>query len=84
MLAVKFWLSAVLSCSFPHRYSVRKCQKISKAVFLGVTILGFDDLPSRMAGQSSAMYAQNMQNLFDHISGKEKAKTLLGPLFFIV
>jgi len=46
----------------------------------GVTILGFDDLPSRMAGQSSAMYAQNMQNLFDHISGKDKAKALLGNM----
>merc|ERR1719399_2328519 len=46
----------------------------------GVTILGFDDLPSRMAGQSSAMYAQNMQNLFDHISGKDKAKALLSMM----
>jgi NAD(P) transhydrogenase len=43
----------------------------------GVTIIGYSDLPSRMANQSSAMYAQNMANLLKHIQGKEKAAALL-------
>mmetsp|Transcript_79480 Transcript_79480/g.257427 ORF Transcript_79480/g.257427 Transcript_79480/m.257427 type:complete len:1020 (+) Transcript_79480:102-3161(+) len=42
----------------------------------GVTILGYTDLAGRMAGQSSAMFAQNLANLLGHISPKEKAKGL--------
>jgi len=34
----------------------------------GVTILGYTDLPSRMARQASDMWANNMSNLLDHIS----------------
>merc|ERR1719464_1990294 len=40
----------------------------------GVTIIGYTDLAGRMAGQSSAMFAQNLANLMGHISPKEKAK----------
>jgi NAD(P) transhydrogenase len=40
----------------------------------GVTIIGYTDLAGRMAGQSSAMWAQNLANLLGHISPKEKAK----------
>jgi len=43
----------------------------------GVTIIGYADLPARMASQSSAMYAQNMHNLLKHIHGKENAAGLL-------
>jgi len=39
----------------------------------GVTIIGYTDLAGRMAGQASAMYAQNLANLLGHISPKEKA-----------
>lgn len=39
----------------------------------GVTIIGYDDLPGRMAMIASSMYAQNMYNLCSHIHGKEKA-----------
>jgi NAD(P) transhydrogenase len=39
----------------------------------GITIIGYTDLPSRMASQSSAMYAQNMANLLKHVHGKDKA-----------
>jgi len=37
----------------------------------GVTIIGFTDMPGRMACQSSSMYAQNMMQLLKHIHGKE-------------
>jgi len=43
----------------------------------GVTIIGYTDLPARMASQSSAMYGQNMVSLLGHIHGKEKAAGLL-------
>ncbi|CAK0860548.1 unnamed protein product [Prorocentrum cordatum] len=43
----------------------------------GVTIIGYTDLPARMAAQSSAMYAQNMANLLKHIHAKDKAAGLL-------
>lgn len=39
----------------------------------GVTIIGYTDLPGRMACQSSSMYAQNMMQLLRHIHGKDKA-----------
>jgi len=37
----------------------------------GVTIIGFTDMPGRMACQSSSMYAQNMMQLLRHVHGKE-------------
>jgi len=43
----------------------------------GVTIIGYSDLPSRMAGQASLMYAQSMRNLLQHVHGNEKAAGLL-------
>lgn len=43
----------------------------------GVTIIGYSDMPARMANQASAMYAQNMANLLRHIHGKGKASALL-------
>ena len=43
----------------------------------GVTIVGYADLPGRMASQASAMYAQNMANLLRHITGKAGAASLL-------
>jgi len=46
----------------------------------GITIIGYSDLPARMANQSSAMYAQNMLNLLKHIHGKEKAAGLLANI----
>merc|ERR1719468_967473 len=42
----------------------------------GVTIIGYADLPARMANQSSSMYAQNMANLLKHVQGKEKGSFL--------
>jgi len=46
----------------------------------GITIIGYTDLPSRMASQSSAMYAQNMANLLKHVHGKDKAAGFLPNL----
>jgi len=46
----------------------------------GVTIIGYSDLPARMANQSSSMYAMNMLNLLKHIAGKEKAAGLIGNI----
>eukprot|EP00931_Biecheleriopsis_adriatica_P074012 TRINITY_DN481_c0_g3_i1.p1 TRINITY_DN481_c0_g3~~TRINITY_DN481_c0_g3_i1.p1 ORF type:complete len:850 (-),score=244.40 TRINITY_DN481_c0_g3_i1:271-2466(-) len=46
----------------------------------GVTIIGYADLPSRMANQASAMYAQNMANLLKHVHGKGKAAAFLANL----
>jgi len=39
----------------------------------GVTIVGYTDLPARMGAQASAMYANNMLNLVNHVHGQEKA-----------
>eukprot|EP00933_Yihiella_yeosuensis_P025462 TRINITY_DN1976_c0_g1_i7.p1 TRINITY_DN1976_c0_g1~~TRINITY_DN1976_c0_g1_i7.p1 ORF type:complete len:1052 (+),score=265.28 TRINITY_DN1976_c0_g1_i7:59-3157(+) len=39
----------------------------------GVTIIGYTDMPARMANQASAMYAQNMCNLLRHVAAKDKA-----------
>jgi len=47
----------------------------------GVTIIGYTDLAARMANQASAMYAQNMANLFKHIHGKDKAQAFLSNLY---
>merc|ERR1719326_144891 len=46
----------------------------------GVIVIGYTDLPSRMAPQSSAMYAQNMANLLKHVEGKDKAKSLMATI----
>eukprot|EP00929_Paragymnodinium_shiwhaense_P110353 TRINITY_DN772_c0_g1_i1.p1 TRINITY_DN772_c0_g1~~TRINITY_DN772_c0_g1_i1.p1 ORF type:complete len:1038 (+),score=331.08 TRINITY_DN772_c0_g1_i1:85-3198(+) len=46
----------------------------------GVTVIGYTDLPARMASQASAMYAQNMSNLLKHIHAKEGAKGFLGNM----
>merc|ERR1712039_255960 len=35
----------------------------------GVTIIGYNDLPGRMGLQASSMYAQNMLNMSNHITG---------------
>lgn len=43
----------------------------------GVTIIGYTDLPGRMGGQASAMYAQNMFNMMTHFTGKEGAEVLM-------
>merc|ERR1719247_1585211 len=34
----------------------------------GVTIIGYTDLPGRMSGQASSMFANNLANLLGHIS----------------
>jgi NAD(P) transhydrogenase len=39
----------------------------------GVTVIGYEDFPARMASQASAMYSNNMMNLFNHVGGKDKA-----------
>eukprot|EP00933_Yihiella_yeosuensis_P025459 TRINITY_DN1976_c0_g1_i4.p1 TRINITY_DN1976_c0_g1~~TRINITY_DN1976_c0_g1_i4.p1 ORF type:complete len:1035 (+),score=281.61 TRINITY_DN1976_c0_g1_i4:71-3175(+) len=46
----------------------------------GVTIIGYTDMPARMANQSSAMYAQNMCNLLRHVAAKDKAPGFLPNL----
>merc|ERR1740127_167003 len=46
----------------------------------GVTIIGYADMPARMANQASAMYAQNMANLLKHVHGKGKAAAFLPNL----
>jgi len=46
----------------------------------GVTIIGYADMPARMANQASAMYAQNMCNLLRHVHGKGKAAAFLPNL----
>jgi len=47
----------------------------------GVTIIGFANLPARMAEQASAMYAQNMANLLRHVHGKGKAGSFISNLY---
>ncbi|CAK9045445.1 unnamed protein product [Durusdinium trenchii] len=47
----------------------------------GVTIIGFANLPARMAEQASAMYAQNMANLLRHIHAKGKAGAFISNLY---
>jgi len=47
----------------------------------GVTIIGYADMPARMANQASAMYAQNMCNLLRHVHGKGKAADFIKNLF---
>lgn len=40
----------------------------------GVTIIGYTDLPARMALQSSSMYGQNMVNLVRHVQADTKGE----------
>ncbi|CAE8633891.1 unnamed protein product [Polarella glacialis] len=47
----------------------------------GVTIIGYNDMPARMANQSSAMYSQNMANLLKHVHAKGKAADFLPNLY---
>ncbi|CAL1152137.1 unnamed protein product, partial [Cladocopium goreaui] len=47
----------------------------------GVTIIGFANLPARMAEQASAMYAQNMANLLRHVHAKGKAAAFIPNLY---
>lgn len=39
--------------------------------YKGVTIIGYTDLPSRMAGQSSALYSNNISKFFQSMINKE-------------
>mmetsp|Transcript_132811 Transcript_132811/g.234983 ORF Transcript_132811/g.234983 Transcript_132811/m.234983 type:complete len:1062 (-) Transcript_132811:207-3392(-) len=47
----------------------------------GVTIIGYCDLPGRLAPQASAMYATNMLQLLRHVHGKEGATAFTSNLF---
>jgi NAD(P) transhydrogenase len=47
----------------------------------GVIVIGYTDMPARMAMQASAMYAMNMMRLLQHVSGKEKASGFLTKLY---
>jgi len=47
----------------------------------GVTIIGYCDLPGRLAPQASAMYANNMLQLLRHVHGKEGASAFTSNLF---
>ncbi len=40
----------------------------------GVTIIGYTDFPSRMAKQSSALYANNIRHLFDDLTPEKNGK----------
>mmetsp|Transcript_27816 Transcript_27816/g.82916 ORF Transcript_27816/g.82916 Transcript_27816/m.82916 type:complete len:1034 (-) Transcript_27816:169-3270(-) len=42
-----------------------------------VTIIGYCDMPARMATQASAMYGQNMVNMLRYIHGKDGSRNLL-------
>ena len=46
----------------------------------GVTIIGYSDLPSRMATQASLLYAQNIKYLIQYIHGDEKAAGFLANM----
>jgi len=47
----------------------------------GVTIIGYTDMPARMAPQSSSMYAMNMLQLLKHVHGKDKAAGFVRNLY---
>ena len=42
-----------------------------------VTIIGYTDMPARMAEQASAMFGQNMVNMLRYLHGKSGSTTLL-------
>ena len=47
------------------------CVKNEINVHNGVKIIGYTDLPSRMAGQSSALYSNNISKFFQSMISKE-------------
>jgi len=50
------------------------CQKDKIVVHNGVKIVGFTDLPSRLAGTSSALYANNITKLLAYMTPKNAEK----------
>ena len=48
-------------------------QKDQIVVHNGVKIIGYTDLPSRMSGQSSALYSNNISKFFQSMINKENA-----------
>ena len=46
-------------------------QKDKIVIFNGVKIIGYTDLPSRMSGQSSALYSNNISKFFQSMINKE-------------
>ena len=50
--------------------------KVDKKVITknGVTIIGYTDFPSRMAKQSSSLYANNIRHLFDDLTPEKNGK----------
>lgn len=47
------------------------CVKDKIVVHNGVKIIGYTDLPSRMSGQSSALYSNNISKFFQSMINKE-------------
>ena len=47
------------------------CVKDQLVVYNGVKIIGYTDLPSRMSGQSSALYSNNISKFFQSMINKE-------------
>ena len=47
------------------------CKPGEVIVHKGVTIIGYTDLPSRMAAQSSQLYATNIAHMLDELGGAE-------------
>ncbi len=45
-----------------------------KCVKHGVTIIGYTDLPSRMSGQASELYANNIGHLFDELTPEKNGE----------
>ena len=43
----------------------------------GVTIIGYTDFPSRMAKQSSSLYANNIRHLFDDLTPEKNGKVAI-------
>ena len=48
-------------------------QKEQIVIHNGVKIIGYTDLPSRMAGQSSALYSNNISKFFQSMINKENS-----------
>ena len=58
----------------PPLFSGGNCeltQPGTSIVHKGVTIIGYTDLPSRLAGQSSALYANNVSRLLLAMTAKD-------------
>ena len=43
----------------------------------GVTVIGYTDFPSRMAKQSSSLYANNVRHLFDDLTPENNGKVVI-------